>query len=75
MTINLLEFLKVFIIVFGVAGGITFFRKSFIEDLKSQADENDSESDFFTKNVMDYDGMGNFGRFPIKIKTKSNKKR
>ena len=67
MTINLFEFLKVFIIVFGVAGGITFFRKSFVEDTDS-SETSEEDKDFFTKNAMDYDGMGNFGRFPIKAK-------
>ena len=67
MTVNLFEFLKVFIIVFSVAGGITFFRKSFIDSVES-SDESDSDSDFFIKNQMDYDGMGNFGRFPAKAK-------
>ena len=67
MTINLFEFLKVFIIVFGVAGGITFFRKSFVEDVDS-SETSEEDKDFFTKNAMDYDGMGNFGRFPIKAK-------
>ena len=67
MTINLFEFLKVFIIVFGVAGGITFFRKSFVEDADS-SETSEEDKDFFTKNAMDYDGMGNFGRFPIKAK-------
>ena len=65
MTVNLFEFLKVFIIVFGVAGGITFFRKTFVEDDNS-SETSETDKDFFTKNVMDYDGMGNFGRFPIK---------
>lgn len=67
MTLNLFEFLKVFIIVFGVAGGITFFRRTFIED-EENSETNESNKDFFTKNAMDYDGMGNFGRFPIKAK-------
>ena len=67
MTVNLFEFLKVFIIVFGVAGGITFFRRTFIED-EENSETTESNKDFFTNNVMDYDGMGNFGRFPIKAK-------
>ena len=67
MTVNLFEFLKVFIIVFGVAGGITFFRKTFVED-NNNSETSETDKDFFTKNVMDYDGMGNFGRFPIKAK-------
>ena len=67
MTVNLFEFLKVFIIVFGVAGGITFFRRTFIED-EENSETTESNKDFFTKNAMDYDGMGNFGRFPIKAK-------
>ena len=69
MTVNLLEFLKVFIIVFGVAGGITFFRRTFIEDGNSSETEN-NENDFLSRNAMDYDGMGNFGRFPAKVKNK-----
>ena len=67
MTVNLLEFLKVFIVVFGVASGITFFRKSFIDDTGS-SDTSESNEEFLSKNKMDYDGMGNFGRFPAKIK-------
>ena len=69
MTVNLLEFLKVFIVVFGVAGGITFFRRAFIEDTESSKTDN-AENDFLAKNAMDYDGMGNFGRFPAKAKNK-----
>ena len=69
MTVNLLEFLKVFIVVFGVAGGITFFRRTFIEDGNSSETEN-NENDFLSRNAMDYDGMGNFGRFPAKVKNK-----
>ena len=67
MTVNLLEFLKVFIIVFGVASGITFFRKSFIDDMDS-SETGESNEEFLSKNKMDYDGMGNFGRFPAKFK-------
>lgn len=74
MTVNLEEFMKVFIIVFAMSGLILFLRhfitnydEELPEELNNRIDVNfkKDSSDF-----IDYDGMGNQGRFPV-----DNKKR
>ena len=71
---NLIEFLKVFIIVFGFSGliltGRHFMLKADLEDSESTDDDNilDFPRNTQATDAIDYDGMGNYGRFPIKQK-------
>jgi|9_EtaG_2_1085328.scaffolds.fasta_scaffold80105_3 hypothetical protein len=69
MTVNLEEFAKVFTIVFTMSGAILFLRHFITNYEEEQPEELDNligvdfkqdSSDF-----IDYDGMGNQGRFPV----------
>lgn len=79
MTANLAEFIKVFLIVFTFAGGILAFRRFMLSfDEKEEDNKNNKKADVihlpkrpevYKKTVVspdfiDYDGMGNQGRFP-----------
>ena len=67
MSGNLIEFIKVFTLVFTFSGLILAGRRYM---LKSDDEEENNVVNFPYENektdVMDYDGMGNFGRFPKK---------
>tara|TARA_A100001011_G_scaffold169553_1_gene178500 strand:+ start:428 stop:652 length:225 start_codon:yes stop_codon:yes gene_type:complete len=70
MTSNFIEFIKVFIVVFTFSGLILSVRHFMtnIGDSLEVEDENiidvvDSAT-VPSSDVMDYDGMGNYGRFP-----------
>ena len=79
MTTNLAEFIKVFLIVFTFAGGILTFRR-FMLSFDEKGEENDESKkakvirfpkgpEVYKKTIVspdfiDYDGMGNQGRFP-----------
>ena len=81
MTANLAEFIKVFLIVFTFAGGILAFRKFMLsfDDFEEDTDKNKKaevihlpkRAEVYNNTVVDpdfidYDGMGNQGRFPSK---------
>ena len=72
--VNLDEFMKVFIIVFTMAGSILFLRHYIVNyDDETPEESNDRINVDFKQNspdFIDYDGMGNQGRFP----TLKNKK-
>ena len=66
---NLDEFIKVFFIVFTMSGGILFLRHFITnyeeeqpEDLNNCIDVNFRQNN---PDFIDYDGMGNQGRFPM----------
>mgnify|MGYP001455035250 CR=1 FL=1 len=65
---NLDEFVKVFFIVFTMSGGILFLRH-FITNYEEESEDLNNRIDVnFRQNnpdSIDYDGMGNQGRFPI----------
>ena len=67
--VNLDEFIKVFIIVFTMSGAILFLRHLITNYEEEQPEElnNRIDIDFRQTNsdFIDYDGMGNQGRFPI----------
>ena len=70
MSSNLLEFIKVFLLVFTFSGVIVFVR-NFMINLDSERRDNQdiapsdhAEGAFASSDTMDYDGMGNYGRFP-----------
>ena len=66
--VNLDEFMKVFIIVFTMSGAILFLRHLITNYEEEQPEElnNRIDIDFRQTNsdFIDYDGMGNQGRFP-----------
>ena len=67
--VNLEEFMKVFTIVFAMSGLILFLRRfitNYDEELPEELD-NRIDIDFKQTNTdfIDYDGMGNQGRFPV----------
>ena len=67
--VNLEEFMKVFTIVFAMSGLILFLRHfitNYDEELPEELD-NRIDIDFKQTNTdfIDYDGMGNQGRFPV----------
>ena len=70
MSSNLLEFIKVFFVVFGISGCILSVRNLMISvDETHEIEEEDiievSDAVRVTApDTMDYDGMGNYGRFP-----------
>ena len=70
MTSNLLEFIKVFLLVFTFSGVIVFVRNFMINLDSTKSDNQDivpddiAEKAFASSDTMDYDGMGNYGRFP-----------
>ena len=69
MTINLEEFMKVFVIVFTMSGGILFLRHFITNHEEDQPEQLNNRIDVnFGQNssdFIDYDGMGNQGRFPV----------
>ena len=69
MTINLEEFMKVFVIVFTMSGGILFLRHFITNNEEEQPEQLNNRIDVnFGQNssdFIDYDGMGNQGRFPV----------
>ena len=78
MTANLAEFIKVFLIVFTFAGGILTFRRFMLSFDEKEDNRNTKKAEVvhlpkrpevYKKTVVspdfiDYDGMGNQGRFP-----------
>ncbi len=70
MSSNLLEFIKVFVVVFGISGCILSVRSLMVSmDEPEEVEDEDivevSDAVRVTApDVMDYDGMGNYGRFP-----------
>ena len=70
MTSNFIEFMKVFIVVFTFSGLILSVRHlmTSIGDSLEVEDENiidiTDSVPVSSPDVMDYDGMGNYGRFP-----------
>ncbi len=69
MTINIEEFMKVFVIVFTMSGGILFLRHFITYNEEEQPEQLNNRIDVnFGQNssdFIDYDGMGNQGRFPV----------
>jgi len=69
MTVNLEEFAKVFTIVFTMSGVILILRHLITNYEEEQPEELDNLIDVeFKQNssdFIDYDGMGNQGRFPV----------
>ena len=68
MSPNLIEFLKVFLVVFTFSGLILSVRRLMSgvdteEDIKAKNTNIEKES-VSSSDTMDYDGMGNYGRFP-----------
>ena len=75
MSGNLIEFIKVFTLVFAFSGLILVGRRYMLRlDDDEDVDEGENVINFPNQNentdMMDYDGMGNYGRFPIKVKRK-----
>tara|TARA_R100001510_G_C7483218_1_gene94293 strand:- start:50 stop:298 length:249 start_codon:yes stop_codon:yes gene_type:complete len=81
MSANFVEFLKVFLIVFTFAGGILAFRRFMLSFDEEEQPSKDQEENiiYFSKqraskaanidpDFIDYDGMGNQGRFPASEK-------
>jgi len=70
MTPNFLEFMKVFILVFSFSGVILSVRHlmTSMSDPYEVEDENildiSDATPMVAPDTMDYDGMGNYGRFP-----------
>lgn len=70
MTSNLVEFIKVFLIVFTFSGCILSVRNLMVSmDEPDEVEDEDIIEVSDTVRVtapdtMDYDGMGNYGRFP-----------
>jgi len=64
---NLAEFLKVFTIVFTFSSMILIGRRMMVADVEEEEEERDNVVDLpgYVDSV-DYDGMGNYGRFPSK---------
>ena len=73
MSGNLFEFIKVFTLVFAFSGLILIGRRYMLK-LDGDAEDENNVIDFPNQNektdTMDYDGMGNYGRFPVKVKKK-----
>ena len=69
MTPNLEEFLKVLTIVFSTSGTILFLRPLIVNYEEEEPKELDNRFDLNFRNqspdFIDYDGMGNQGRFPV----------
>ena len=69
MTPNLEEFLKVLTIVFSTSGTILFLRHLIVNYEEEEPEELDNRFDLNFRNqspdFIDYDGMGNQGRFPV----------
>ena len=69
MTPNLEEFLKVLTIVFSTSGTILFLRHLIVNYEEEEPEEPSNRIDLNFKNqspdFIDYDGMGNQGRFPV----------
>ena len=74
MSGNLIEFIKVFTLVFTFSGLILLGRRYMLKLDDDITDDEENIVDFPNQNEntdkMDYDGMGNYGRFPIKVKRK-----
>lgn len=69
MSANLAEFIKVFLVVFTFSGGILAFRR-YMLDMDEEGSE--ATSDEQLTNEVDYDGIGNQGRF-VRSEVKSRK--
>lgn len=75
--INFFEFCKVFSIVFGISFMIFSIKKVVVdlsdEDTDSKKQEQDEQAKVIpirtSPDFIDYDGMGNQGRFPIRKKS------
>ena len=69
MTPNLEEFIKVFTVVFSTSGTILYLRHLIVNYEEEKPEELDNLIDLnFGRNnpdFIDYDGMGNQGRFPV----------
>ena len=69
MTPNLEEFLKVLTIVFSTSGTILFLRHLIVNYEEEEPEELNNRFDLNFRNqspdFIDYDGMGNQGRFPV----------
>ena len=75
MSGNLIEFIKVFTLVFAFSGLILAGRRYMLKwDNETSEEDNPTSNDFQTRivvtdsDVIDYDGMGNQGRFPSRSK-------
>lgn len=75
--INFFEFCKVFSIVFGISFMIFSIKKVVVDlsdqDTDSKKQEQDEQAKVIpirtSPDFIDYDGMGNQGRFPIRKKS------
>ena len=75
--INFFEFCKVFSIVFGISFMIFSIKKVVVdlsdEDIESKKQEQDDQAKVIpirtSPDFIDYDGMGNQGRFPKRKKS------
>ena len=75
--INFFEFCKVFSIVFGISFMIFSIKKVVVdlsdEDIESKKQEQDDQAKVIpirtSPDFIDYDGMGNQGRFPTRKKS------
>ena len=71
MSGNLFEFIKVFTLVFAFSGLILAGRRYMLkwdDDLEEENNVIDFPHQNERTDTMDYDGMGNYGRFPKKLK-------
>lgn len=72
MSGNLAEFIKVFTLVFTFSGLILVGRRYMLKLDDDVDDENivNFPNQNESTDTMDYDGMGNYGRFPRRVKRK-----
>ena len=75
LTENLLEFFKVLTIVFGTSFMIFSIKKIVVElDWEDEEDKKEEPAEVINLqtdvDAIDYDGMGNQGRFPRKVNFK-----
>tara|TARA_B100001057_G_C22819404_1_gene938796 strand:+ start:336 stop:557 length:222 start_codon:yes stop_codon:yes gene_type:complete len=72
MSANLIEFIKVFTLVFAFSGLILAGRRYMLkwDDVDKENNIVSSPNQNDEIDSMDYDGMGNYGRFPEKTKTR-----
>ena len=75
LTENLLEFFKVLTIVFGTSFMIFSIKKIVVElDWEDEEDKKEEPAEVINLqtdiDAIDYDGMGNQGRFPKKVNFK-----
>ena len=72
MSQNLSEFLKVFTLVFSFSSLLVLGRRYIdkLDEIKRERPHDDlPETSETSTDSMDYDGMGNYGRFPTRKKS------